>query len=132
MGRLPPPPMTAALYLGSQNRHTGAEDSKAELPSWVLCIGVPSMLSLGIWRVISSPWDISSGKAISILEGACFRYYEASMIPPFLLLRDRGLAVSWPSISIEFWDLQSGQCVNNSGNIATGLQVHICFRWPNS
>jgi len=59
------------------------------------------------------PWDISSGKAISILEGACFRYYEASMIPPFLLLRDRGVALSWPSITLEFWDLQSGQCVNN-------------------
>jgi len=59
------------------------------------------------------PWDISSGKAISILKGACFRYYEASMIPPFLLLRDRGVALSWPSITLEFWDLQSGQCVKN-------------------
>jgi WD40 repeat protein len=59
------------------------------------------------------PWDISSGKAISILEGACFGCYERSMIRPFLLLRDRGLAVSWPSIGLLFWDLQSGQCVNN-------------------
>lgn len=59
------------------------------------------------------PWDISSGKAISILKGACFRYYEASMIPPFLLLRDRGVALSWPSITLEFWDLESGQCVKN-------------------
>jgi WD40 repeat protein len=59
------------------------------------------------------PWDISSGEAISILKGACFRYYEASMIPPFLLLRDRGVALSWPSITLEFWDLQSGQCVKN-------------------
>lgn len=58
-------------------------------------------------------WDISSGKAISILKGACFRYCETSMIPPFLLLRERGVAVTWPSIALEFWDLQSGQCVNN-------------------
>ena len=59
------------------------------------------------------PWDISSGKAISILKGACSRYYGASMIPPLLLLPDRGVALSWPSITLEFWDLQNGQCVKN-------------------
>jgi WD40 repeat protein len=58
------------------------------------------------------PWNISSGKAISILEGACFGCYERSMIRPFILLRERGVAVTWPSITLEFWDLQSGQCVN--------------------
>jgi WD40 repeat protein len=59
------------------------------------------------------PWDISSGKAISILEDVCFSYYETLMRPPFILLRDRGVAVTWPSITLEFWDLQSGQCVND-------------------
>jgi WD40 repeat protein len=57
------------------------------------------------------PWDISSGKAISILKGACFGYYQRSMIRPFLLLRERGIAVTWPS-TLEFWDLQSGKGVN--------------------
>ncbi|HBL14747.1 MAG TPA: hypothetical protein DD379_25835 [Cyanobacteria bacterium UBA11162] len=68
------------------------------------------------------PWDISSGNVISILEGACFHYYETSMTPPFLLLRDRGLAVTWPSITLEFWDLQTGQCVNSFMEHGDGLE----------
>lgn len=35
------------------------------------------------------------------------------MRPPFLLLQDRGVALTWPSITLEFWDLESGECVKN-------------------
>ncbi|MFP4122446.1 WD40 repeat domain-containing protein [Coleofasciculus sp.] len=59
-------------------------------------------------------WDISTGQAISILKDACFRYYQASMARPFLLLQNRGVAVTWPSIALEFWDLQTGECVHSA------------------
>lgn len=58
-------------------------------------------------------WNISTGEEISVLEGACFGYHNTSMSCPFLLLKEQGLAVTWPSITLEFWDLQTGHCVNS-------------------
>lgn len=67
-------------------------------------------------------WDVSTGEAVSTVEGACFRYSEASMMRPFLLLRERSIAVTWPSITLEFWDLQTGQCIHSAMEHDDGVE----------
>jgi len=69
-------------------------------------------------------WDISSGKAVSTLAGACHNYTLTKQ--PFLLLQDKDIAVVWPSIDLEFWYLQTGECkksVMEHGDAVEGARV---------
>lgn len=54
-------------------------------------------------------WNISTGQAVSIFKGACFREYYQMLTLPFVLLQDRGVVVTWSEMSLEFCDLQTGQ-----------------------
>jgi len=54
-------------------------------------------------------WNISTGQAVSVFKNACFREYYQMLTLPFLLLRDRGVVVTWSEMSLEFCDLQTGQ-----------------------
>ena len=58
-------------------------------------------------------WDIKQGKTLKVLSHACYSYFGPSDYPPFLLLPDKNLAITWTSISLEFWDLLSGECVES-------------------
>ena len=58
-------------------------------------------------------WDIKQGKTLKVLSHACYSYFGPSDFPPFILLPDKNLAITWTSISLEFWDLLSGECVES-------------------
>lgn len=66
-------------------------------------------------------WNIVTGQKISILKKACYGWGRGYMECPFFLLPARDIAVTWASITLRFWDLQTGVLLHNAWEHENGL-----------